>query len=772
MSERVEKHYQVGDLNVEIFGVSDGAEKSLASVARGLNLLQKSLQGIRDLPTATIGLQLRDFLNDIDTAMASIDSHKLGGLANLTNSLKGISTLTRLGKVDFNSVASGFEKLLPSISPFLDRLDKSQHSLSALSNTLSKASSKKLRNLSLLDENKKDNKKGLGFLGVAKLGSTIYLAKRLATIMGGLLKMGSDYTETLNLWQVAMRDNLNSATEFVNKMNDAYSVSKKTLMQAQATFKNMIGSLGDLSSETSYALSESITQMAMDYASLYNTTFETAINKFQSALAGQVRPIRSISGYDITEKTIHAFYESIGGTKTMRQLSRTEKQLLSIYVIFNQMNASGALGDMGKTINNFANQSRMMRENFEEIKSYTGVIVTHALETSQVMQYINAGLIFISTILEKIANKTGATKKNFVQDLFEDTNEAQQALEELNGSLLDFDKFRSLSSGKESPLSIDESLLKALGTYNSKLDEAENTAQKLADNWLKASGLFDENGVFNEERWKEIVDNAKAFGIALGALTSIKIIKSLSKLAGGFKGLSNVILGSAIFAFVKAYQAFKDGDYWAGILSTAVGVTLVGAFFLLKKAVMVDGVPYIELFGKIVNTNVSLISGAFVMLAYGVYTFIKNFDNLSTKAKIWIPIIAGLAGAITAVAAALTFMKGNWAGAISIGAMVAGAGLAVGSTAFAKGYANGGVPDKGTMFYAGESGAEIVYNMPSGQSGVANIQQIAQASYTGTSQALNNWWSKARNDIPQFKEVSKTGIYEVAKSEMKRRGEW
>ena len=42
-------------------------------------------------------------------------------------------------------------------------------------------------------------------------------------------------------------------------------------------------------------------------------------------------------------------------------------------------------------------------------------------------------------------------------------------------------------------------------------------------------------------------------------------------------------------------------------------------------------------------------------------------------------------------------------------------------------FAEGGLPDKGTMFIAGESGAEIVYNTSSGQSGVVNVQQIKQA---------------------------------------------
>jgi hypothetical protein len=84
--------------------------------------------------------------------------------------------------------------------------------------------------------------------------------------------------------------------------------------------------------------------------------------------------------------------------------------------------------------------------------------------------------------------------------------------------------------------------------------------------------------------------------------------------------------------------------------------------------------------------------------------------------------------------------------------------------------ANGaGNIDSGTLFVAGEMGkTEAVFNGTNGKTNVTNIQQM-QMAFNG---ALNNWWSNAKHDIPQFKEVSRTGIYEVAKGEMQRRGEW
>jgi hypothetical protein len=586
--------------------------------------------------------------------------------------------------------------------------------------------------------------------------------------------MGSDYTETLNLWQVAMRKNLDTATKFVEKMNDAYSISKTTLMQAQATFRNMIGSLGDLSNEASYALSESITQMAIDYASLYNTTFDTAINKFQSALAGQVRPIRSISGYDITEKTIHAFYESIGGTKTMRQLSRTEKQLLSIYVIFNQMNASGALGDMSKTMDNFANQSRMLRENWEQIKAYSGVLLTNFIETNGIMIHINAFLIFMSTILESIAKKTGALNKNFVQDIFEDTTEAQKALDELNGSLLDFDKVRALNNKQENGvLSIDEKLLNALGTYNSQLQKADNSAQNLANKWFDILGVFDEDGNLTESA-NNFLTVLKSFGVVVGTIMGYKIIASAGKLIDkitGLKtsvGLLNTALSTGTIYFLfKAVEAFENGSYWASALYMAIagGTGLIFAIRLLNKASATTLINMANFLNGVKGTFTAV-----SVLVGGIALFASSLDKLSSTAKVLIPVLSALAGVVAGLAVAKAGMSGT--AIVTAGAIVTGISMIVGTLASIKQYANGGLPDKGSMFISGESGAEIVYNMQSGQSGVANVQQIAQASYTGTKQALNDWWRGAKNDIPHFKEVSKTGIYEVAKSEMKRRGEW
>jgi hypothetical protein len=481
-----------------------------------------------------------------------------------------------------------------------------------------------------------------------------------------------------------MGNNLSMATEFVQKMNKAYGISEKTLMNAQAIFKNMIGSLGQISETTAYNLSEAITQMAIDYSSLYNVSIESAINKFQAALAGQVRPIRSTAGYDITENTLFQLYQSLGGTKTMRQLSRTEKQLLSIYAVFKQMGASGALGDMEKTIDEVSNQTRMMRENWEQMLTWAGVSLQYILKESQAFKYINAILIFTSELLKSIAYSIGYETPDFANSWAENVDDTNKAIDNLQGKLLDFDKFRSLNDSEKDILGIDTKLLEAISNYTSEIGNATSEARKLAEAWMEAT-FWSRNASGELEYNQETVDD---------------FIKDIETIIDLFLG--------AVIA-----KGLVD------IINAIIGLKAVLPFF---KTLLLD-------FNKLQYGVGGLISSIAILVG-GIASFISVFDDMSSLER-----AVGIIGAIAAaaVAAAIAFKAThNWAQALMIGATAAGGALMV-STAIhnikAAQYANGGLPDKGTMFVAGEAGAEIVYNTPSGQSGVANIEQIKQAMY-------------------------------------------
>ena len=175
--------------------------------------------------------------------------------------------------------------------------------------------------------------------------------KRIAQQFSKFITYSSDYVEILNKFKVSFQDLYQENLKNVNQLAGAFGFSTNTLLDYTATFNNMLKGLKGLSDETSATISQSLTRMAIDYASIFNVSLDRSMNAFQSAISGNIRTLRSISGFDVSETTIFSIYQQLGGTKTMRQLNQLEKRLLRIIAIQRQMQETGAMGDYGRTIN-------------------------------------------------------------------------------------------------------------------------------------------------------------------------------------------------------------------------------------------------------------------------------------------------------------------------------------------------------------------------------------------------------------------------------------
>ena len=784
-------NYSAGDLSLNINANNNGAMNSLDQVITRLNRLQTALNSL-DVSKITL---ISSSFREMGDSLRGLDNLKI--INSLATRLQNFAN--KLSSIDWTTALKGIGTLTTAITPFIDKVMTAESALRALNQTLSLVNGRRLQNLSNWSGNVGTgaggkNKSGGGFFGALGRITTVYfIARRLGSAIAKIAQAGADYTETLNLWETAMTRNLDKATQFVDKMNEAYGISEKTLMNAQATFKNMLGSLGQISEDVAYQLSEGVTQMAVDYASLYNVTFDKAFEKFQSALAGQVRPIRSVSGYDITENTIYELYKQLGGEKSVRNLSRTEKQLLAILAVFNQMQASGAIGDLDKTMESYANQSRVMAEAWSETVSYAGILLTHSLQQSGIIRTITANLMVLSDIFKQVADTYGAIQ-SFGGDIFESTTESieetSDAIDELNGKLLDFDKFRTMEDSESSVVAIDEKLLDALSRYESILEDASN-----------------------------IVTVFKALGATIFSIVSISSVVSLfTSITSLFTSLKTIIL-PIITKFTSELAILKTLGAEAGLSLTATATAIGGvgskllAMFLNPITWIVAGVLLLLATSEDFRESISSLLGALMPLVNLVIGLVKQIlppllgalgSILSFIGSIvsvvvdvvrigvilvegmLIPILVVIEAIIKAVSTLLilleTLFSWKWS---SLGNRLSSLWSDWSSSKFAEtlkgqiddftfsAFAEGGLPDKGTMFVAGEAGAEMVYNTPSGQSGVANIQQIAQANYNGTIKALNDWWGgmSAKQDIPKLQGANATGLYQAVTGVAKAQGE-
>ena len=286
--------------------------------------------------------------------------------------------------------------------------------------------------------------------------------------------------------------------------------STNTLLDYTATFNNMLKGLKGLSDETSATISQTLTRMAIDYSSLFNVSIERSMNAFQSAIAGNIRTLRAISGFDVSETTIFSIYQELGGTKSMRQLNQLEKRLLRIIAIERQMSSTGALGDYGRTIETISNQVKILKEQFVEMSKWIGMnLLVYA---KPVIQYANAIVLTIKEMAKALAQTKQETDEidyetefasfgNSVEDTTEAVDELSKSL-----SLLALDKLNILGSSGTTiadGLSVEGNILDALKEYKMNLDKVSYKAKEISERmmtWLGYSKVLNQES--GEIEWK------------------------------------------------------------------------------------------------------------------------------------------------------------------------------------------------------------------------------------------------------------------------------
>lgn len=385
--------------------------KSFKSVMNSLSKLNfgnlgTATQSIQTLATATTDLSTH--LAGLKDTASSINSLKnaLNGLGkvNVTTtraSILAISRAVQEASQNLNStntsklteLISKYTELTKAVTEYNRQLEKAKKNTNSLNGS-------KIRSAMISAKRSiESTSKSLGVFGktlsnlwtFGKWYAIYNQIRHFGRALLDILQKPIDFGETENYFSVAFKDMRAEAWKFGNDLSEAFGLALPNILQMQATFKNMIGSIGGLAEETTSMISEVVTKMTIDYASLYNVGIEDASKKFQSALSRQVRPIRSTSGYDITSNVLGGTAQELGITdRTIAKMSEMEKRLLVIITLQKQMDRSGALQDYARTIENPANQLKILTEQLSELGRAFGSMFTASI--GKILPYVN-GLV-------------------------------------------------------------------------------------------------------------------------------------------------------------------------------------------------------------------------------------------------------------------------------------------------------------------------------------------------------------------------------------------
>lgn len=295
---------EVGNLFFNITANCNQAIKSVDSISKSLSKLNTSLNNISSTINNFNGgfVKLSVGFDTLEKSLTPLLS-KINVYKNSINTFNRFLNFKSLDNLDFRKVYNNFNSLNRIIDPFLQKIEKSAPALIALSNAinkLDKTTKAVNRQNGYGTSNEKLKKNASGFFNLGKLYFFLNYTKRLSQALSKMITSAIDFNETLNKFQVSMGEYYGKSIKFVNSLTYAFNLSTESIMNYQSTFKNMLDAIGNLDRGTTYQLSETLTRMAIDYASLFNVSIDKAMQQFQSVLSGQIK--FSLASKELLEK--------------------------------------------------------------------------------------------------------------------------------------------------------------------------------------------------------------------------------------------------------------------------------------------------------------------------------------------------------------------------------------------------------------------------------------------------------------------------------------
>lgn len=498
---------------------------------------------------STVGVVLKDDFDAFYQTLLTIEKE----INKIKDSIKEVYNVAKQLRSALNGKVSTSTSSSSTISSGSTQVKKYQQSISGLAKEVDNLGTKAKKTSGILD----------GMFSLGKVYFMMNYTKQIFRGIGNIINSSIEFTEIENYFEAAMGNMYNRALKFQEDLAEMFGTSLSTTMNAQAVYKNMIGTLGGISEELQYELSETVLKMTLDFSSLYNVDFDAASKKFQSALSKQVRPIRSTSGYDITQSVLQDTATLVGSNKAISQMSEMEKRLLVILTLMRQMKTSDAMKDFSFTIEEPANQLRVLKEQLQEVCRWIGSIFYGTIY--RVLPYVNGFVMAIKELIKSFAllvgyqNPTEVKRNSNVLDAYdglEDTfDNVGDSIDNANAKAKNFQKTLSgfdqlniikkptedTSSSNGGSGSIDPAILNALKDYEYIFPDVHMKANDIRDAIL--NGLKDVADFCN--KYKPLI-----IGLLTGITSALILIES-SK-AGN-------ILNKVVKYFTNMYKVIKTG---------------------------------------------------------------------------------------------------------------------------------------------------------------------------------------------------------------------
>ena len=155
---------------------------------------------------------------------------------------------------------------------------------------------------------------------------------------------------------------------WAKKAGQQFGLTETQAKKFTSTLGAMMKSAG-LTGDEIVNMSTDMAGLAADMASFYNLDFDTAFQKIRAGISGETEPLKQL-GINMSVANLEAFALQKGLGKTFNEMSQGEQVMLRYQYMMQA--TSDAQGDFARTSDGFANSTRMLETNLENIKTQVG----------------------------------------------------------------------------------------------------------------------------------------------------------------------------------------------------------------------------------------------------------------------------------------------------------------------------------------------------------------------------------------------------------------
>lgn len=260
-----------------------------------------------------------------------------------------------------------------------------------------------------------------GLLGIAAAAGAAFSVKVLVDFGKQAVTLASDLQEVQNVVDTAFGDMSHKMEQFADTAIEMYGISKLTAKQTGSTFMAMASGMG-IAAASASDMAVSLTGLSADMASFYNVAQDVSSTALKSIFTGETETLKQF-GIVMTEANLQSFALSQGITKSLKAMTQAEKVQLRYNYVMSQTTL--AQGDFAKTSGGWANQIRILSEQWKEFSTTIGQVL---------VQVLLPALNTLNSVMAKVVSWSQAAA-NSLADLFGWQLDASSAAGSMSSSL-------------------------------------------------------------------------------------------------------------------------------------------------------------------------------------------------------------------------------------------------------------------------------------------------------------------------------------------------